>query len=132
MDHQRRIIDHYATVPQGSVFVRHEDVLALTRSRPLRELCELLDAAEVPNGPINSIADCFADPHYAARGTLMELDDPVLGPVRMQAPVPRFSATPARVPRPAPEVGELNDEIYRGLLGLDPQRLDELRDQGVI
>ncbi|HYF65494.1 MAG TPA: methyltransferase domain-containing protein [Herpetosiphonaceae bacterium] len=43
MDHQRRIIDHYATVPQGSVFVRPEDVLALARSRPLRPDARMLD-----------------------------------------------------------------------------------------
>ena len=43
MDHQRRLIDHYATVPQGSVFVRPEDMVALARSRPLRPDARMLD-----------------------------------------------------------------------------------------
>ena len=96
------------------------------------DLCELLDRAEVPNSPINSVADCFADPHYAARGTLVEIQDQLLGPVKMPAPVPRLSATPARVERPAPNVGQHNDEVYGELLGLDVQALDELRANGVI
>lgn len=103
-----------------------------TGRRTLAELRELLDAAEVPNSPIYSIADIVEDPQYRARGTLIELDDPVLGPVWMQAPVPRLSESPARVPRPAPEVGEHNAELYGDLLGLDAAALDRLREEGVI
>jgi len=103
-----------------------------TGRRSLAELRELLDAAEVPNSPIYSIADIFEDPQYAARGTLTAVDDPILGHVRMQAPVPRLSETPARVPRPAPEVGEHNAEIYGELLGLDADALEGLRAEGVI
>ena len=109
-----------------------ERVSAWTRSHTLAELRDLLDRAEVPNSPIYSIADIFEDPQYAARGTLMDLDDPVLGPVRMQAPVARLSTTPARVPRPAPEVGEHNAEVYRELLGLDAAELSRLAAEGVI
>ena len=86
----------------------------------------------MPNGPIYSIQDIFEDPQYAARGTLAELEDPIVGPVRMQAPVPRLSETPARVPRPAPEVGEHNAEVYGDLLGLDGAALARLRAEGVI
>ena len=98
----------------------------------MAELRERLDRAEVPNGPICSIADIFEDPHYAARETLTPIDDPVVGPVRMQAPVPRLSETPARVPRPAPEVGEHNAEVYGGELGLPVEDLERLRADGVI
>ena len=103
-----------------------------TSQHPLAELQAILDAAEVPNSPINSIADIFADPQYQARQTLVTVDDPVLGPVRMPAPVPRLSETPARIPRPAPEVGEHNAEVYGDLLGLTETDLAQLRDAGVI
>ena len=109
-----------------------ERVSAWTRSHTLAELRELLDRAEVPNSPIYSIADIFEDPQYAARGTLMAIEDPLLGPVRMQAPVARLSTTPARVPRPAPEVGEHNAEVYRELLGLEDATLARLRAEGVV
>ena len=105
---------------------------AWTGRHTLAELRDRLDAAEVPNGPIYSIADIFEDPQYAARGTLTEIEDPLVGPTRMPAPVFRLSETPARVPRPAPEAGEHNAEVYGELLGLDEPALERLRDEGVI
>ena len=109
-----------------------ERVTAWTERHSLAELCEILDRAEVPNGPINSIADIFENPQFAARGTLTAVDDPIIGRVRMPAPVPRLSETPARIPRPAPEVGEHNAVVYGDLLGLDDAALARLRADGVI
>jgi crotonobetainyl-CoA:carnitine CoA-transferase CaiB-like acyl-CoA transferase len=102
-----------------------------TGRHALAELRELLDAAEVPNAPISSIADIVAEPHVQARGTLMTVDDPEIGPVMMPAPVPRLSATPATVKRPAPLLGEHNAEIY-GELGLSSADLDNLRAAGIV
>lgn len=107
-------------------------VAAWTARHPQAELRAVLDRAEVPNSPINSIADCFADPQFAARGTLTTVEDEVLGPVTMQAPVPRLSATPARVARPAPSVGQHNAEVYGELLGLDRAALERLAAEGVV
>jgi succinyl-CoA:(S)-malate CoA-transferase subunit A/succinyl-CoA:(S)-malate CoA-transferase subunit B len=107
-------------------------VAGWTSRHPLAELTSLLDQAEVPNSPINSIADCFADPQFAARGTLVSVDDPEIGPVQMPAPVPRLSETPARIGRPAPRLGEHNTEIYGGLLGLSSNDLEQLQNKGVI
>jgi succinyl-CoA:(S)-malate CoA-transferase subunit B len=122
-----------ATMEQRSARRRELDarVSAWTGRHTLADLRAILDAAEVPNGPIASIADIAAEPHVQERGTLMEIDDPVIGPVTMQAPVARLSATPAAVQRPAPEVGEHNDEIYSEL-GLSAADLDELRAAGII
>jgi crotonobetainyl-CoA:carnitine CoA-transferase CaiB-like acyl-CoA transferase len=122
-----------ATMEQRAARRREVDarVAAWTGARTLAELREILDAAEVPNGPISSIADIVDEPHVQARGTLIEVDDPVLGPVRMPAPVARLSATPATVQRPAPAVGEHNTEVY-GDLGLSDEDLDKLRSAGII
>jgi crotonobetainyl-CoA:carnitine CoA-transferase CaiB-like acyl-CoA transferase len=95
------------------------------------ELRELLDAAEVPNAPISSIADIVEEPHVQARETLMTVDDPEIGPVLMPAPVARMSATPASVERPAPLLGEHNAEVY-GELGLSAADLETLRRDGII
>ncbi|MCC7369959.1 MAG: CoA transferase [Chloroflexi bacterium] len=108
-----------------------ERVSAWTRRYTLAELRDLLDAAEVPNAPISSIADIVAEPHVQARGTLTTIDDPEIGPVLMPAPVPRLSLTPARVPRPAPLLGEHNGEVY-GSLGLSPDEIESLRREGII
>ena len=85
----------------------------------------------MPNAPISSIADVVAEPHVQARGTLMTVDDPEIGPVLMPAPVARLSATPATVQRPAPLLGEHNAEVYAEL-GLTHADLDDLRTAGII
>lgn len=124
----------YATMAKRSERRAEVDgrVAAWTNRHTLAELSEVLDRAEVPNGPINSIADIFQNPQYAARGTLETVDDPVVGPVKMQAPVARLSETPARTQRPAPEVGEHNAEVYAELLNLDAAELERLHADGVI
>jgi crotonobetainyl-CoA:carnitine CoA-transferase CaiB-like acyl-CoA transferase len=106
-------------------------VAAWTRQHSQQALCALLDEAEVPNSPIYSIADIFQDPHYQARGTLVPVDDPVIGPVHVPAPVPRFSESPAQPPTPAPELGQHNAEVY-GELGLSEGELERLKAEGVI
>jgi crotonobetainyl-CoA:carnitine CoA-transferase CaiB-like acyl-CoA transferase len=122
-----------ASMEQRSARRREVDarVSAWTGSHTLAELREILDAAEVPNGPISSVADILAEPHVQERGTLMEMDDPVIGRVRMPAPVARLSATPAAVSRPAPAVGEHNAEVY-GELGLSPAEIEAHHAAGII
>jgi succinyl-CoA:(S)-malate CoA-transferase subunit B len=106
-------------------------VSAWSGAHTLAELRELLDAAEVPNSPISSISDIVEEPHVEARGTLMTVDDPEIGPVLMPSPVPRLSRTPATVQRPAPLLGEHNAEIY-GELGLSPADLEDLQAAGIV
>jgi crotonobetainyl-CoA:carnitine CoA-transferase CaiB-like acyl-CoA transferase len=91
-----------------------------------------LQAADIPMSASYTIADLFDDPHVAARGDLVEVDDPELGRVRMQGIVPKLSDTPGNVHRPAPMLGQHNDEIYTGLLGLDTTQQQRLHDEGVI
>lgn len=87
-----------------------------------------LDAAEVerrciehdvPVATAYTAADIFADAHMAARGDLVTVDDPVIGPVRQQAPFPRFVGEPRVVPSGAPRLGEHNDEVWGALLSED-------------
>lgn len=54
-------------------------------------------AAEVPIGPLNSIADCVADPHFQARRNIVSIDDPDLGPITVPSVFPRLSLTPGRI-----------------------------------
>ena len=101
-------------------------------SKPSMELQAILEKHEVPFGVAYSVADIFADPHIAERGAIETVDDPTIGPIRMQGVYPRFSRTPGRVVRGAPILGSDNGAVYKGLLGLGDAELDELAAEGVI
>jgi crotonobetainyl-CoA:carnitine CoA-transferase CaiB-like acyl-CoA transferase len=78
-------------------------------------------------GPVLDMADAMADEHYRDRGTIVEMEDGVV----LQNAVPRLSATPAVIRRPAPELGEHNAEVY-GELGIDADELARLVQAGVV
>jgi crotonobetainyl-CoA:carnitine CoA-transferase CaiB-like acyl-CoA transferase len=96
------------------------------------ELQAILERHEVPFGVAYSVADIFADPHVAARAAIETVDDPTIGPLRMQGVYPRFSRTPGRIARGAPPLGADNEAVYKGLLGLGDTELEELAREGVI
>jgi formyl-CoA transferase len=102
------------------------------RQRTMLEVRDILDAAEVPVAPIYNIKDIFEDPHYQAREDIIEVEDKSIGKVKMQGVFPKFSHTPGRVYRMAPDLGEHNEEVYCGLLGLSAQELKELQAEKII
>ncbi|MEO0622698.1 MAG: CoA transferase [Pseudomonadota bacterium] len=77
-----------------------------------------LEAAGLPAGPVNSIAEMHADPHTAARAMVVETEHPVAGPTRAIGMPVKFSAPPP-TPRPAPVLGQHTEEVLREA-GLDP------------
>ena len=85
----------------------------------------------MPVATAYTAADMFTDPHFAARDDLVSVDDPVAGPMRQQAPYPRFVGEPTPVPAGAPRLGEHTDEVLSTLLGLEATELASLRDRGV-
>ena len=83
----------------GAKRVEHRDevdglVSEWTQTFDMRDLTELLDLEEVPVSPINSIADIFQNPQFEARGSMVEIDDSVIGKMRMPGVVPRMSRSP--------------------------------------
>jgi crotonobetainyl-CoA:carnitine CoA-transferase CaiB-like acyl-CoA transferase len=107
-------------------------VAAWCRTRTAREIQDVLERHEVPFGIAYSVADIFADPHVAAREDIVTVDDPVIGPVRMQGVYPRFSRTPGVIRSGAPRLGADNDQVYGQLLGLTADELGALARDGVI
>jgi crotonobetainyl-CoA:carnitine CoA-transferase CaiB-like acyl-CoA transferase len=95
------------------------------------EVLDVLERAAVPCGPINSIADMMADPHFRARGLFEEIT--VDGaPLKVPALTPMLERTPGRTDWPGPEVGAHNHEILCGRLGLSEETLTELKARGVV
>jgi formyl-CoA transferase len=102
------------------------------REHTAAEIEEVLVAAEVPVARALGIREIFEDPQYRARGDIVEVDDPALGPVKMQGVYPRFSRTPGAIRRGAPRLGEHNQEVYGDLLGMSADEIEDLRREGVI
>ena len=63
---------------------------------------------------------------------MVEVDDPVIGKVKMPGIVPRMSESPGRVDHLAPSLGQHNQDVYGELLGYDRGKLAALREEGII
>ncbi len=86
---------------------------AILMSRTTAEWIERFDAADVPVGPVHSIGDALDHPQTRARGMVVDLQHPVAGATQAIGCPIHFSATPARVTRPAPLLGEHTREVLR-------------------
>ncbi|MGZ4802355.1 MAG: CaiB/BaiF CoA transferase family protein [Acidimicrobiia bacterium] len=103
-----------------------------TSAHPASELETACVAHDVPVATAYTAADMFTDPHFAARGDLMTIADPVAGPMRQQGPYPRFVGEPVAVPCGAPRLGEHTDDVLATLIGIEPAELTELRARGIV
>ena len=102
-------------------------------TRTAQEIDQLMDKWGVPCGPIYTIADIWADPHFRARGMILTMEDPELGPIATPGIIPKLSETPGAARWTGPwELGAHNREIYCGLLGLSEAELEDLKARQVI
>ena len=116
--------------------VRHRSVLVpmlaqIMRTRARADWLAALEAAKVPCGPINDLAEVFADPQVKARGMTVEMPHPLAEQVRLVASPMKFSATPVQYRRPPPLLGEHTDEVLAEL-GLSTAEIGALRQAGVL
>lgn len=99
--------------------------------RDADEVIRAFDAAQAAVAPVYDVADVMRDPQYAALESIISVDDPDLGPLRMQNVPFRLSATPGTIRWAGPRLGAHNAEVW-GDLGVSPGRLDELRAAGIV
>ena len=100
----------------NSARMAHRDALAELlaahlRQRPTHAWLQALDAAGIPAGPIQSIAEMAADPQTLAREMVVELEHPVAGRTKALGLPLKFSATPGGIRRPAPTFGQHTHEV---------------------
>jgi crotonobetainyl-CoA:carnitine CoA-transferase CaiB-like acyl-CoA transferase len=91
-----------------------------------------LKAVGVPCGKINSVADALDDPHTVARDMIETVEHSTIGALKMLGIPFKFSDTACSVRRAPPTLGQHNDEILKGELGLDDKAIAELRQTKVI
>lgn len=104
----------------------------VTVFRTTAEWVALLEQAGVPCGPINDLAQVFADPQVQARGLRLDLPHPLAGSVPQVASPIRLSETPVEYRKAPPVLGEHSEAILQELLGLDFDKILSLRQAGVI
>ena len=126
--------ERYATNP-ARVAHRKELVAILElllEQRTSRDWLSALEAVGVPCGPINDIAQVFADPHVQARDIHQDLPHPEAGTVPTVASPIRYSATPIEHTVAPPTLGQHTDAVLGEALGLCAADIAALRDKGVI
>ena len=98
-----------------------QTVEAFTKSLPMAEVVRLCNEGDVPCGAINSIADIFDDPHFAARGTMIDVVHDTVGKLTLPNVLPRLSATPGSIDNLGPNLGDWNGERLEALLNDDSE-----------
>ncbi len=86
----------------------------------------------MPASKVYATSDILRDPHYAAREQIVTIESETFGPLLQPGIVPALRDTPGRVGGRAPRLGEHNDEIYGGLLGLSESERRQLQADGII
>lgn len=99
--------------------------------RTLADVLETFERHEAAIAPVYDIAQIVEDDHYRARGAIVTVDDPDLGPTRTADVFPRLSRTPGAVRHLGPAPGSSSDEILAEL-GYAPEAIQALRDAKVI
>jgi len=109
-----------------------EAIASWVGQRDCADVLAVFDSVGATAGPVYSAADIAADPHFTERGSVVTVEHPRLGPVRMQGLIAQLSKTPGRIHAPGPILGEHNDDILRGELDYPQDVLDHLIEAGVI
>jgi crotonobetainyl-CoA:carnitine CoA-transferase CaiB-like acyl-CoA transferase len=117
--------------------VRHRSALVpllegILRTRTKADWLSALEAAKVPCGAINNLAEVFADPHVRSREMVSTWQHPVQPDLRLVSSPLKMGQTPARQDLPPPLLGQHTQDVLTEVLGYSPGQLAALRDKGVI
>ncbi len=117
--------------------VRHRGELVpllegILQTRTKADWLSALEAAKVPCGAINNLAEVFADPHVQAREMVSTWSHPVKPDLRLVASPLKMSQTPPRQDLPPPLLGQHTQDVLTGVLGYSPAQVAALHDKGVI
>ena len=115
----------------------HRDALspiiaAIMRTRTKAEWMQVLDAANVPCGPINNMKEVFEEPQVQFRKLRVDMPHPSGGTVPVVRSPLRLSETPVEYRLPPPTLGQHNEEVLKGLLGKSEVELQQLKTAGIV
>ena len=96
------------------------------------DVVQQMQAAGISIGPVLEHGEVAQFEQFLEHESVVEIEHPRYGTLRTYGVAPKFSRTPAWVRGPAPDLGQHNDEVFGGELGISPEQLASLRDKGVI
>ena len=134
---------HREDLPQDERFtknanrVKHRATLVpvledIFKQRSTEDWVNALETAGVPCGPINTVAQAFANPQVQSRGMQIQLPHPLAGQVPLMGSPMKFSDTPIEHKLPPPVLGQHAEEILEQVLGMDATAREKLRASGAM
>jgi crotonobetainyl-CoA:carnitine CoA-transferase CaiB-like acyl-CoA transferase len=134
---------HREDLPQDERFtknanrVKHRATLVpvledIFKQRSTEDWVNALETAGVPCGPINTVAQAFANPQVQSRGMQIQLPHPLAGQVPLMGSPMKFSGTPIEHKLPPPVLGQHAEEILEKVLGMDAPAREKLRASGAM
>ena len=126
--------DPRMATPQSRYLVREEldaIISEWTSRHTKQEAMDILCRADIPAGAVLDLDDLTHDEYLRSRGTMVEIEHPERGRLVVPGFAPKMSGNDLRY-ECSPKLGEHNEKIYQGLLGLSDEELAELKDKGVI
>lgn len=122
----------FVTLPDrmSNIDVLESEIEAITSTRTTDEWIEMLDRAGVPGGKVLTYDQTLSDPHVLARDMIVDLEHPIIGPMRTIGPPAKFSNLDFAVRAPAPWLGQHTAEVLAEI-GLSHRSIDELFAEGV-
>ena len=131
------LIDHPDMAKNGDRVKNREKIKPIvtdwTLKKTAKELVDTLLEAGLPTAPIYNVKQVTEDEHIAgAREMFVEVEDPEVGKIKVTNSHIKMSETKPGFRSPAPMLGQHNEEIYCGLLGYSKERLQKMKEEGVI
>jgi CoA:oxalate CoA-transferase len=102
------------------------------QKKTAQEWFDIFERHAIPYSPINTLKQICDDPHIAHRNMLVEIDQPIVGKMRVCASPLKLSETPGEVYAPAPMLGEHSAQVLHEVLGYSREKIAQLQNEGVI
>ena len=114
-----------------NIDILEEEIEAVLTIMPTAHWVELLDAAQVPGGPVYRYEQTLNDPHVRARNMVVEIDHPIIGPMKTLGLPLKSTGDLTAIRKPAPWLGQHSDEVLQAI-GYGPQEIGTLFESGVV
>ena len=133
---QPELVQDERFTPRNNLLKNHAAIHAIlgewVRARTLADCQETLDRFGVPATKVYLMEDIVGDAHFADRQQVVSVESPDYGHLLQPGVVPLLTGTPGRIPGRAPLLGEHNEEILQGLLGLTGGEVASLKSNGIV